>query len=177
MIKIHAGKYKNHYINRVKIKSTRETASLVREAVFNMINVEDKVVLDLFAGSGSYGITALSLGANNCYFIDNNKKAVLTINNNLKKLKINNNYQLYNVDYELFLKRNQTKFDVIFIDPPYNFNNYINLINTIILHLNIKGLIVLEVDNKNNLIEEANLFNIVKNKKYGNKKIIIIENN
>ena len=84
MIRIHSGIYRGQTIRRVGIQTTKETASMVREAVFNSLYNIYGNVLDLFAGSGSYGITALSLGAENATFCDNNYKAFSTIKNNLQ---------------------------------------------------------------------------------------------
>lgn len=172
MIKIHAGKYKNQFINRVKINSTKETASMVREAVFNSLYNINGTVLDLFAGSGSYGITSFSLGAKEVYFVEKNNKAFLTIKNNLNKLNIKGN--LYKGDYKNFLKSNKVKFDYIFLDPPYDFNNYEELLNNVYYHLNSNGHIVLEVFKNTNIVIDNDKYFINKDKNYGSKRIIIL---
>lgn len=175
MIRIHAGKYKGLSINRVKIESTKETASMVREAVFNILYNVNGHVLDLFAGSGSYGITALSLGATNATFIDLNSKAVKTINDNLRKLNLKE--VVIKSDYQSFLKNNKIKYDLVFLDPPYDFNNYEQLINNLILHLNEDSKIVLEIFNKTKINLDLINLNLITNKKYGSKKILIFANN
>lgn len=173
MIKIHAGKYKGQKINITGIDSTRETASMVREAVFNSLYEVDGKVLDLFAGSGSLGITALSMGASFCYFIDNNFKATKNIKDNLDKLKISN-YKVINQDYNFFLKNNLEIFDLIFLDPPYDFKEYKRLLIEVRKVLNLGGKIILEVSSKLDDILIDSL-GIIKSKKYGNKKIIIYQ--
>ena len=69
---------------------TRPTTESVKEAVFSMIQfeIEDKNVLDLFAGSGQLGIEALSRGAKKCTFVENNKQAYNVIENNIKHCKL-----------------------------------------------------------------------------------------
>lgn len=171
MIVIHAGKYKSKRIDRVKVKSTKETASMVREAVFNSLFKVHGKVLDLFAGSGSYGITALSLGASEAYFIENNSKAISTINSNLNKLNIK--AKVYKTDYNMFLKRNKVKFDYIFLDPPYDFKSYELLLNNIKPHLNDNSYIILEVDRKSKIDITNNSYEVIKDKNYGSKRIII----
>ena len=175
-MRIHAGKFKNHKIKRPNVETTKATSSMVREAVFNMVNPSDKVVLDLFAGSGSYGITAFSLGASFINFVDNNKVAYQTIKENINKLSISNNTLVSLSTYEKFLKINNTKFDLIFLDPPYNFNNYENLINELKNHLNAAGSIVLELNFRTNITLEAINLKVIKDKKYGIKRVIIFSN-
>lgn len=172
MIKIHAGLYKNRTIKRVGRKTTKETASMVREAVFNsLFNINGKC-LDLFAGSGSYGITALSLGASEVVFNDYNFHAFKTIKNNLKSLNIN--AKVLKLDYKMFFNKNEILFDYIFLDPPYNFNNYYELLDLSKNHLNKGGKIILEVDKKDNIKINSLPFDIIKEKSYGSKKIYIL---
>jgi|SRR5690625_3451396 len=171
MIKIHAGKYKGNFINRVKIKTTKETASMVREAVFNSLYNIHGTILDLFAGSGSYGITALSLGASNAYFVENNNRAYNVVKENLKKLDLKAN--VFKCDYKTFLNRNKTKFDFIFLDPPYNFNNYEQLLLDVKNHLNNQSYIILEVDKRTKINFDKYNNEVIKDKNYGSKRIII----
>ncbi|MDY0278312.1 MAG: 16S rRNA (guanine(966)-N(2))-methyltransferase RsmD [Acholeplasma sp.] len=178
MIRIHAGYLKGRYIKRVNIETTRETASMVREAVFNMLFAIEGNILDLFAGSGSYGLTALSLGADSCFFVDANKKAIKTIYENVNDLGLKNKVSIYNLNHEVFLKKNENTFNIIFLDPPYKFTNYLELLNLVSNHVvKLDGRIVLEIDKKNPVIEEFQDFHIEKQKVYGSKKIIIYVNN
>lgn len=172
-MKIHAGRFKNHSIKRVKLESTKETSSMVREAVFNMVNPLEAKVLDLFAGSGSYGLTAFSLGATKVVFVDNNSKAIKTILDNINKLNIANYVEVNNVDYKQYFKKNNDKFNLIFLDPPYNFKDYESLVNVLIDKLEDNGKIVLELEFKTIIdLEKINL-DVIKNKKYGIKRIIV----
>lgn len=170
MLKIHSGIYKGQMIKRVHVNTTKETASMVREAVFNSLFKIEGNVLDLFAGSGSYGITALSLGASEAYFVDSNFKAYKTIKENLNKLKIT--AKVYNKDYQEFLKHNEIKFDYVFLDPPYDFKNYEELLSSLLKHLNKNAKVILEVDKKTNINNNEKYY-IIKEKNYGSKKVII----
>lgn len=171
MIRIHAGRFKGVNINRVNVFTTKETASMVREAVFNVLYEVDGNVLDLFAGSGSYGITALSLGAEKATFVDNNTLAVKTINENLKKVKA---FALViKTDYESFLDNTNEMFDLVFLDPPYDFINYENLLSKLSLNLNENAKVILEVSKKTLVnIKDVHL-NLIRDKNYGSKKILI----
>lgn len=176
MIRIHAGKYKNSRINRVLVETTRETASMVREAVFNMLYQVSGNCLDLFAGAGSYGITALSLGASNCTFVDNNKLAIKTIKDNLSKLKIID-AEIYFGSYDKYLDMTKEKFDFIFLDPPYDFKNYLEILNLVANVATDNATIILEVNKNTDDIFEFNNFKLIKNKIYGIKKVLIYSNN
>ncbi len=97
----------------------RPTSDRTKESVFNLIHRDfDGTFLDLFAGSGQMGIEALSRGAVKTVFCDNNKAAIDTVNANLKKTGFKN-YEIFYGDYKKYLKTTAEKFDMIFIDPPY----------------------------------------------------------
>ena len=83
-MRVISGKYKGRLLDGFNINGTRPTMDRVKESMFAMIQnyIKDKVVLDLFAGSGSLGIEALSNGAKICYFVDNNKIAIDIIKKN-----------------------------------------------------------------------------------------------
>lgn len=122
-MRIVAGKRKGLIIKSIEGESTRPTRDIVREALFSILfnNIDDAKFLDLFAGSGAMGIEALSRGASEAYFSDINPKCVRIINENITKAKFNEQAKVFNADYKLVLKKLQgNKFDIIFIDPPYN---------------------------------------------------------
>ncbi len=92
---------------------TRPTTESVKEAVFSMIQfeIEDKNVLDLFAGSGQLGIEALSRGAKKCTFVENNKQAYNVIENNIKHCKLEQSARIVMSDACAFLSRRDS-FDI-----------------------------------------------------------------
>ena len=104
---------------------TRPTTDRIKETLFNMIqnNIYDCCFLDLFAGSGAIGIEALSRGAKECVFVDNNPKAIDIINENLEFTKLKDNALVLYKSYELAIAELESKnvvFDVVFMDPPYD---------------------------------------------------------
>lgn len=101
---------------------TRPTLDRVKESLFNMINFElrNSTFLDLFAGSGSIGIEAISRGANKVVMCEKSKDAAIIINKNIEKTRVQNNVTLYNMDFEKCINEKlNDKFDIIFLDPPY----------------------------------------------------------
>lgn len=99
---------------------TRPTAGKVKEAMFSILHfdLEGRRVLDLFAGSGQLGIEALSRGARECVFVDNDRAAVAIVRDNVKKCGFEAQSQVIQGDYAGYLKRGE-KFDIILVDPPY----------------------------------------------------------
>ena len=175
MMRVISGKYKGKNLKGFNIDGTRPTMDRVKESLFAMIqnNISDSAVLDLFAGSGSLGIEAISNGAKEAYFVDNNIELINIIKNNTKDIK--DEVHIIKSDYlsalNLF-KNSKIKFDIIFLDPPYKLNLINNCLNKIIEYdlLNKDGIIVCEYESEE--IENNNL-KILKDKKYGSKKIRI----
>lgn len=122
MMRIVAGTYRHRKIDYPKNNSTRPTMDKVREALMSSIgvNINGKIVLDLFAGSGALGIESLSRGAKVCYFVDNDKEAIKTIKNNLSSLSVKEETHVILSSYKNFLENNkEKKFSLVFLDPPY----------------------------------------------------------
>jgi len=106
-------------------RDIRPTQQKVRKAIFDILSerVKGAVFLDLFAGSGAVGIEALSNGACEVIFVENNRKCIKILENNLAKLGLAQNYRIESNDASLAviadLKKENKKFDLIFLDPPY----------------------------------------------------------
>lgn len=173
-MRVISGKYKGRILQGFDIDGTRPTMDRVKESLFGMIQnkVNESICLDLFAGSGALGIEALSNGASFCYFVDKNKIAINTLKNNLNNI---NNYEIICDDYKCALnKLKMKKFDIIFLDPPYKLNLINDCVDFIFKNdmLNMDGIIVCEAENE----ELDDLYNVIKDKKYGSKRIRIYKN-
>ncbi len=172
-MRIISGKYKGRKLEGFTIDGTRPTMDRVKESLFGSIQnyLKDAYVLDLFAGSGSLGLEALSNGAKEVYLIDNNNIAINTINNNSKNM---DGVNILKTDYQKYLKHCNKKFDIIFLDPPYDLNLInpsLELIKKYSL-LNENGIIVCEYEK-----EQINpIYNIIKEKKYSSTNIMILKN-
>ena len=173
-MRVISGKYKGKNIIGYDIEGTRPTQDRVKESLFSMIQdyVLDSSVLDLFAGSGNLGIEALSNGAKNCIFVDNNSKCIETIKKNTAGI---DNVTIINSDYKKALDNfKDKKFDLIFLDPPYNLECIDYILDKIVEYdlLNKDGLVICEYE-FDTFNEEYNNLELIKEKKYGYKNIKI----
>lgn len=123
-MRIIGGEYRSRLIEMPKGVNIRPTQDRVREAVFNLLgDINDKSVLDLYSGSGAFGIEALSRGAARVVFVDNNSMCIDTIKTNLESLRIEEyRYDIIRANaLSVFprLVKDDERFDLIFLDPPY----------------------------------------------------------
>ena len=101
---------------------TRPTTDKVKESLFNIIqfDIEGRRVLDLFGGTGQLGIECLSRGAASCTFVDIRKEAAALIRENVALCGFQDRSRVVQGDYLAFLTGCREKFDLVFLDPPYN---------------------------------------------------------
>jgi len=179
-MRIIAGRAGGLKLKSLKGRDVRPTLDRVKESMFNIIafDLPGAEVLDLFSGFGSLGIEALSRGAAKSDFVEINKAHLKVIEQNLKKAKLFDLAKLYNQDVYLYLKNCSQKYDIIFMDPPYQKDMSAEAIELIIQNdlLKAKGLIISERSESEN-VEEYEELKIIKNKKYGNSLIIIYQLN
>lgn len=178
-MKIISGKYKGRKILGYDIVGTRPTMDRVKESVIAIIQnrIKDSVCLDLFAGTGSFGLELISNGASHIVFVDNNKKVIETLSKNLENINISESYDMFECDYKMALKKIKNmnfKFDIIFLDPPYELHIIEDSIDSIreLKLLNDNGIIICEYETEE--IKQSG-FKVLKNKVYGSKKIMILE--
>lgn len=160
-------------------KNTRPTSQKVRLAVFNMLFSLSGIGLDLFSGSGAYAFESLSRGISFMYINDMDYLSIKSINENAKSLDIGDKIHVTKLSYMDALKyyeNNDITFDVVFVDPPYDFND--EQIKEILEHLNKtqkKGLkIIVERNNNTSPLSVCGL-NLLTNKSYGSKRILIYQ--
>lgn len=121
-MRVIAGEARRLILKTLPSDETRPTTDMIKETLFNMIsfNIPGARFLDLFAGSGAIGIEALSRGAVSATFVDNNPKAVAVIRDNLEHTHLADRAQVYTADSASAIRRLGEKFDIVFMDPPYN---------------------------------------------------------
>ena len=174
-MRVIAGKYKKTPIKTLEGEDiTRPTRDMVKEALFSSIVVDaDTNFLDLFSGSGSIGLEALSRGAKDVTFNDLNKDAVNIIKTNLNK--VNEQRRVFNLDYQKCLEQlANEKFDYIYCDPPYKFSAYDDLFFYVNKYnvLDKKGIMILEVNKQTDLNDSYLGINKYKEKRYGITKLL-----
>ena len=157
----------------------RPTLDRVKESVFNMIafDVADAIVLDLFSGSGALGIEALSRGAAHCTFTDKASASVSVTKKNIEATRFGDISSVICTDSIDFIEKTVEKYDIIFIDPPYESDLYEKSLSAIKKHgiLSEGGFIVLEYDTEISPDFSTDGYSIVKDKKYGRVRILIMK--
>ena len=133
MIRITGGINRSRLLETPNVSTTKPTMDKVRAGVFSALGpaVEGANVLDLFAGSGSYGFEALSRGAARATFVDSSFVAVNIIKKNASKLN-QENVTIIQSDVLTFLEQNLQEFSIIFVDPPYKLDVYEDVVKTLI---------------------------------------------
>lgn len=128
----------------------RPTSDRVKESIFSIIDtfIVESTVIDLFAGTGSLGIEALSRGASSVTFVDNSYRAVKLIRMNVEKVDEKERCKIIQADAYKLIKKiaNTLKFDLIFADPPYRHDRIAQLVADIMAPgiLSERGILVLE---------------------------------
>ncbi len=137
-MRIVGGKYRHRQIIYPNdMEHTRPTKDRIREAIFSAVgDITNYEALDLYAGSGAMGLEALSRGAKRCAFVDISNIAIKTIKDNISNLKINEQEYLLIKDKDInalkTFKDKGIKFDIVFLDPPYEQGDYQAIIDILI---------------------------------------------
>jgi len=152
----------------------KPTSDKVKESIFNIIqfDIEGRRVLDLFAGTGQFGIEALSRGARSAVFVDSSSESVKLIRENIKICNLSERSSIYARDALRFIE-GEEKFDLIFIDPPYD-SSLIEIAVSKITEfdkLNINGIMICETKVDTSTPEVALPYILQKEYKYGGVKI------
>lgn len=175
-MRIISGKYRGKKLKEFELDSTRPTIDRVKEAIFNLIqfDVVDAIVLDLFSGTGSLGIEAISRGAKKTYLVDNNNKAIKIIKDNLSGIE--GDFVVEQKDYADFLNTTKEKFDIVLLDPPYKTDFGLNAIEMLIGKnlLNENAIIIFETSEEKQVNLNLEGFDL-KKKKYGIVSVYKIE--
>lgn len=181
LVRVISGTFKGRRLTAVPGHHTRPTADRVKEAIFNLIpddTYRDGTGLDLFAGTGSLGIEALSRGCRRMIFIDHHPMAVKVIYQNLKALGLSENSEVYRNDARRALKvlaKRGLQFEIIFLDPPYARHN-LPVILSLIEEYNLlrpEGVIVVETAKGTALNNKLNQLILDKHHHYGDTEIRI----
>jgi len=175
--KIVAGKYKNKTINLPSLESTRSTKSIMKESLFNTLqfDIVGENFVEVFGGSGSMGLEALSRGANHAYFFEKNRKAYAVLLENCNRIAKNDTTCIDGdsfIEFPKFIRKLKKK-AYFYFDPPFSiregmeeiYQNTIKLIESI--PKDLSHLIIVEHMSSQKMPENIDDYTIKKIKKFG----------
>ena len=181
-MRIISGELKGKKLSEPLDKSTRPLKDMVKESIFNIIDHSNKLstkinnskVLDLFSGTGSFGIECLSRGAAEVFFFENYHNSLKILKQNLFTLKLENKSKVYNYSaYNLEDTNLESRvFDIIFLDPPFKDRGIKNLIDQIkkLKIVDVNSILIIH-RNKKSSDTISQYLNIIVEKNYGLSKI------
>ena len=179
-IRITGGSLKGKKIPFDFKSSLRPTSSKLREVLFNWLQFEIKDLncLDVFAGTGSLGIEALSRGAKKTIFIESNKKNYVVLKKSISELNLKNFSMILFKDGLSWIKENDlSEFDLILLDPPFNQNYEKKVLEVINKNQNLKSCCKIYIEfSKFSEIELPKSFEILKEKIIGDVKALLLKN-
>ena len=173
-MRIIGGQLRGKKLGPVRAAAVRPSSDRLREAVFSIlsVSVKDAAVLDLFAGTGAFGIEALSRGARKAVFVDRNRDAIAMICKNIQVCRLESRATVIRWDVARnldCLRTVNSPFELVFIDPPYDRG----LILPTLAHLNQQrllaagGQVVVEHSPSEQISPEPEGFTTVDSRKYG----------
>jgi len=173
-MRIIAGRAGGIKLKSLKTNKVRPTLDRVKEALFSMLlpYMPMEKGLDLFAGFGTLGLEALSRGVNLMTFVEKNRRHVDIIKENIKKCKFDEISQVVQDDVFNFLNKTDNKYDIVFLDPPYN-KNLVNKTLNLLLKNNLlhnESLIIVE-HHKGEVIEDIEQLIVIKDRNYNDTVI------
>ena len=176
-MRVVAGKYGGRPLKTLAGKTTRPTTDKVKGAIFNMIGpyFDGGRVLDLYAGSGSLAIEAISRGMTSAILVEKDRRAQAIINQNLKMTREEERFELLKMEANQSLERITGHFDLVLLDPPYAKEQIVTDIEKMAERelLSNDALIVCETDKSVDLPEEIAGLGIWKQKIYGSSKVTV----
>lgn len=172
MISIIGGKLKGHKLNSIKINSVRPTQAKIRKSIMDIIyDFENKTVLDLYSGFGTLGFECLSRGAKSVDFVEKDYKVIKVLRRNIDSLDVHNHCNIFKSCVLNFLNKSNSKYDIIFADPPYETCDFAMILSKVKNKLNSGGLFCFESNKLDSIIDET-----IRVKTYGDTQITFWEN-
>lgn len=172
-MRVITGSARGRKLETLSGEDVRPTTDKVKESVFSIIQfqLQGRMFLDLFAGSGQIGIEALSRGAKGAYFLDMRRDAVAVIRKNLSATGLEDKAEVRCADSLMFLSSCPVKFDIAFVDPPYNKGIAKKALEALPSVMNQSGVIVVETAAEEELPESTGEFVLDRTYRYGKIKI------
>lgn len=176
-MRVVAGTFGGRPLKTLDGKTTRPTTDKVKGAIFNMIGpfFDGGRVLDLFSGSGSLAIEAISRGMDEAVLVEKDRRAQAIIQENIKMTKSDKQFKLLKMEANRALEQVTGTFDLVLLDPPYAKEEIVKQIEIMddkqLLSEDV--MIVCETDKAVDLPEEVASFGIWKQKVYGISKVTV----
>lgn len=180
-IRVIAGSAKGRRLKMVPGDSTRPVMDRVKEALFNILSagIPGCSFLDLFAGTGSVGIEALSRGADYALFIDNNRNAIRTIQENLAATRLTDRADVQRTDVFAYLSRQQPEsFDFVYVAPPQYqgiWKDTLQLLDANPDHLNPDSVVIVQIDPHEWADIPLDVLQLYDERKYGSTMLCFFE--
>ena len=169
MITIIAGKYKGRKLSYINNNDVRPTQAKVKKSIFDILGpLNNKSILDLYSGVGSFGIEALSRGASHLTCVEINPSVFKILLKNINNVCKDDDIKLHRTSTDKFLNMNNKKFDIIFADPPYGDFDFFETKDLISKFLSQNGIFCMEMK-KTKLVESKDDIRI---KYYGNTQVV-----
>lgn len=171
-MRVITGRYKGRIIKTTKDLSIRPATDRVKQTLFNVLinrlELHGAKGLDLFAGSGSLGIEALSRGAEHVTFVDVSEKAINCLEQNVRILGCESQVEILQMDGMNYLSRSTASFDIIFADPPYKLQQTMEIPELVFRQKLLKPHGYLLVEHSTDLrFETTALYQVALEKKFG----------
>lgn len=181
MMRVITGEAKGKKLKTLEGDATRPTSERIKGAIFSSIQfeIEDRSVLDLFAGSGQMGIEALSRGARRAFFVDSSREAMEIVRDNLSACGFSDRAKYLVQDFRNYIRKasGREEFDLVFIDPPYKDKTALAAVELLRKGgmLAAGAIVCLEAGEEfSGEEEELSGFEIIKNTAYGKKSFVLI---
>ena len=180
VLRIITGTAKGKKIETLEGEATRPTSERIKEAVFSSIqfDIENRRVLDLFAGSGQLGLEALSRGAASVSFVDSEREAMEIVKRNARTTGFFDKCRYIVSDWRNFIRKSSGKdrYDLVFVDPPYSMECCKDALARLCEASLLEGgaIVVLESGTEEICAEEISGFEIIKSTHYGKKTFVNI---
>ncbi|MDD2972961.1 MAG: 16S rRNA (guanine(966)-N(2))-methyltransferase RsmD [Lachnospiraceae bacterium] len=180
-MRVVAGTARSLPLKTVEGMDTRPTTDRIKETLFNMINFElpGSIFVDLYSGSGSIGIEALSRGASKSYFVENNRNALCCVQENLSFTRLDKKAIVIKQDVLAALRNiPETEVDFIFMDPPYNYEHEKHVLTILkdMSYVTEDTMIIVEASLDTDLSYAVDLgFVIIKEKRYKTNKHVFLK--
>lgn len=181
-MRVISGEYGGRPLKSLKGSNTRPTTDKIKESLFNLIGpyFSGGIVLDLYSGTGSLGIEAVSRGMDKAYLVDINQAAVSVINENVKITREEDKFTVWKKkDSQALASLNTSEetFDLVLLDPPYAKQQIEEVIGLLVSYKLLKpdALIVCETDKHVQITPSSDRMTVYKEKTYGTTKLTIFE--